>query len=105
MFSSLLRPKRARRTHRSRDSYFGRPSPSPYRPHDDAYRSQVDDDEDDEDGDGFREEGLADEESASGEDGDDDADMNEAAPLLPIFSAAHLGSSNAQSPTDSEDRV
>lgn len=105
MFSSLLRPKKGRRRveqHSPFSSrYDERSSPIIERIHRrnvrhataDFTETELDDDDEntehglDEDEDGQQEE----DEQEHEEDTEDDEDGNDDAPLLPIFSAAHLG--------------
>jgi len=107
MLSSLLRPKRGRRRveHSPFSSQFNDPS-SPIAARNqrlgtrhataDFTETDVDDDitETEDDGNPEDEEGEEDEEDEDEEDSQDeeDEDGEEESPLLPIFSAAHLGS-------------
>lgn len=91
MFASLLRPNRSRRrrTSRSEPSYFARDSPLRNQPdarllqHPDRQRpsDSYHDEEQEEDAEALLEESS----------GEDTGALEEVTPLLPIFSAAHLG--------------
>jgi hypothetical protein len=88
MLSSLLRPKRARPRVEEHSPYS-----SPY-----AGRRHATADFTEDDGEDEITEDEDDEEEAGGENGDDGEDIDEEdgeedTPLLPIFSAAHLGNS------------
>lgn len=93
MVSSLLRPKNshARRAHRS---YFDRSSHPHYPNRDSHYQDDPgEEDEQDEEEYGLEDDGE-DLDRASEEDGEPN---DEATPLLPIFSAAHLGPNDLSS--------
>ena len=97
MISSLLRPKRSR-VHRDRSPFSSPFTAAQISPEgarrsfpNERRRAAADYNSENEDEDDAIEE--EDEEGGDGNEGEDDEDgLGEATPLLPIFSAAHLGS-------------
>lgn len=81
MISSLFRPKRPRRSTAEEQPFFTHPNAR-------VSLAHVDDEDNDDDDNDDDEEDDHNQCAVSGEDGDD---LIEATPLLPIFSAAHLG--------------